>query len=230
MISIFVLLLLSFLIFLFVVFALTKDDFILIRKNISTEQIFNIAFLVGFAALFSARAVFVISHFTPHYYNPLVFLLFPYFPGLSLLGAVFGGTFCIALYARFHKIPTLRVLDFFSIAASSGIMLGLFIEYLFTRNLSLYILPLEAVLFGVVSLLLGKLTQLNKLKEGSISFIFFSSLSFIFLVGAFMTFKNISFFVQRESILLIIILLFGVAMVIKNERRPSTRKKWKSIL
>jgi len=63
-------------IFLFTLYCFVRDDYILFRKNISIERIFNIAFLLFGAFLVSARFFYVVFNFSPKFLNPLVFLVF----------------------------------------------------------------------------------------------------------------------------------------------------------
>lgn len=229
MISVFAILILSFLTLLFILFVLTKDDFVFIRKNITTEQVFNITFLVGIVALFGARLAFVLFHFGPLYYNPLVFLLFPYFPGLSLVGAVLGGLMCVLLYSKVHKIPMSHFLDFLAVATSGSIVVGFLTEYVFIRHFTVTNMLLGAIIFALLAIMLWKCIQINILKEGTVAFLFLASFAFIFLADSAIKTRTPLFLIQKESIIFCIIFIFSMAIVIKNEKRFTARKKWKSI-
>jgi hypothetical protein len=50
------------------------------------------------------------------YFNPLVFFLVPYFPGLSLTGGVVGGVLMLLTVMKRRKYPRGRFFDFFSFA------------------------------------------------------------------------------------------------------------------
>ena len=104
-------------IFLFCVYFLAKDDLILLRKDVSMEKFFNLTFLGTIFCLLSARLFYGIFHATTILLNPIVLLLFPYFPGLSLVGGVIGGAIFF-LYLYFVKKKQLalgRMFDFCSI-------------------------------------------------------------------------------------------------------------------
>ena len=75
---------------LFLIYTLSKEDFILLRKDISMDKLFNFIFLIFIVGLFSSRVIYAIIYSPRMFLNPLLFLLFPYFPGLSLLGGVVG--------------------------------------------------------------------------------------------------------------------------------------------
>ena len=65
-------------IFLFAVYQLSRDDFLFLRKGISTEHVFNVLFLGLPVALFASRLVYAILHPSFRYFNPLIFLIVPY--------------------------------------------------------------------------------------------------------------------------------------------------------
>ncbi|MBI3366803.1 hypothetical protein HY041_04225, partial [Candidatus Roizmanbacteria bacterium] len=113
-----IVLLICLFVFLYCVYLLSNDDFIFLRKDVTMERLFNLVFLGGLFSLFFARAVFGIFNQKSIFANPLVFLLFPYFPGLSLLGGVLGvGAFIGFLATRKNStLPLGRMSDFLSIA------------------------------------------------------------------------------------------------------------------
>lgn len=170
----------GFVTFLFTLYVLCHDDFILFRKNIDMEKIFNIAFLSVFAGLFFARLSFVILYFTPLYINPLAFLLFPYFPGLSLPGGMLGGTLALILILGGKKYPEGRIFDFFVIAFFTAALLcelalfgGLFVLSKKVPLMHLYQILMLFVLLVTTTMISRK----HAIKEGStgmLSIILFS--------------------------------------------------------
>ena len=86
-------------VFLYCVFVLANEDFVFLRQDVTMEKIFNIIFIGGLISLFFARLFYEFSA-KNIFSNPLVFLLIPYFPGLSLLGGVAGA----GAYFLFLKI------------------------------------------------------------------------------------------------------------------------------
>src|SRR5438270_6523068 len=105
-----------FFIALFCIYLLSRDDFILLRKNITLEQVFNYAFVSLAVGILSARIVYVLLHPSLRYLNPLVFLIFPYFPGLSTIGGVIGVMIFLLAVSRKKKIPKGRLYDIFSLS------------------------------------------------------------------------------------------------------------------
>ncbi|MDO8639813.1 MAG: prolipoprotein diacylglyceryl transferase [bacterium] len=177
------LLVFCFLVYLFCLFLLTREDFLLIRKGISTEQIFNYVFLIAFVALFSSRLSYVAFNFDKSFLNPLVFLLFTHFPGLSLAGAVIGGGLFSCLLFKNKNVPLAHGLDLLAISFLCSLTLGSFINLLTmikTGFPAVLIFPfLSLVIFVFMSIIYHKS---RAIKDGGItclSLILFSALSFI---------------------------------------------------
>src|SRR5258706_5468218 len=108
---IFIVIIFCFFVFLYVLYYLAKDDFVIIRKDVSLESVFNLAFLAGIVSLVSSRVGFAIFSHNLNYFNPLVFLAFPYFPGFSLTGGIVGMSLFVYFYSSFRKMPFGRILD-----------------------------------------------------------------------------------------------------------------------
>jgi hypothetical protein len=125
-----IVIILSIFIFLFTLYALSREDFVFLRKNISLIEAFDVAWIVLLAALLSSRLLYVIFHFDKTYLNPLVFFLIPYFPGLSLIGAVLGALLSLMIITKRHKYPRGRFFDFFSFAFLSVLPLSSIASFL----------------------------------------------------------------------------------------------------
>lgn len=119
-----IIILLCFFLFLFTLYVLSREDFVFLRKNISVEEIFDVAFITAVVSLFFSRLFFVLIQFDMSYLNPLIFFLIPYFPGLSLLGGILGCVVSVLIITKHKKYPRGRFLDFFSIALLSVLPLG----------------------------------------------------------------------------------------------------------
>lgn len=215
-----------FFVFLFCLYVLSHDDFVFLRKNISLEQIFNIALLSIAAGFFGARFVYVTSHFNPQFLNPLVFLLFPYFPGLSLTGGVLSSILFIVFYSIRHKISTGRLLDFVSCSALISIAFGFFLFTFFdffakkhTEILNITIAFMYIILsFVFLVYLLPKLRS-GELQEGSIGLLFLLSFSLIsFIIEIIHKTNKVVVFLSIEGIISIVIFLISLVLFIKQEK------------
>lgn len=215
-------------IFLYVIFAFAHDDFILLRKNISLEHLFNITFIDILVSLFTARVLFIAEHFNPVYFQPLVFFLFPYFPGLSLLGGVIGGYLYLTYSTYRRKMPLPRVSDVFCLAffiSSSLGMVGVYlVDILFTKKLS-WMTLINGGIFMIIGIILAIIFSHGKIKDGSTALLGGATFSLTELGIKFAgNFKKISFGV--EDILFLIFFFMCVILYFQQEHfSPKFGKK-----
>jgi len=215
------LLLISLFLFLYCVFVLAKDDFLLLRKNVTLEQLFNVSFLSFFGGLFLSRLVFVLEHAKAAYLNPLVFFLFSYFPGLSITGGIFGATLVLWVYTGRKKIPFGRILDIFSVSFFFSWSAGLFLNFIISLALTHHIgfpLLFSSIAFFCLFLLFIWLFATGKLKDGNIGFIGFAMFAIVQFASSMLARgpKNyVSFTI--EDVLLIFLFLGFIGMYIQQE-------------
>lgn len=181
----FIVLIICLVIFLFSLYTFAHDDFILLRRNVSTDDVFNYAFLISLVSLLFSRVFFVLFHPKPVFLNPLGFILFPYFPGLSLTGAVVGGIFFLAILFRKKNFPIGRIFDFFSLALLSAMPIG-FIGYILLSSDHSIPTILELVAYSIILIfsvifLTPKFLKSGK-EDGIIGLIFLISFSIISII------------------------------------------------
>lgn len=184
----FIVIIICFIIFLFSLYSYSHDDFILLRKDVSTENVFNYAFFGGVISLIFARIFYVLSNPDPAFLNPLVFLIFPYFPGLSFLGAVFGGCLFFLILLRRKKIPVARVLDFFSLSFLASMPVG-FIGYSILSGDRSYFLISQFFFYLLLSLVFVFIfipRFKTDRKDGVLGLIFLISVSLNYLIKNFL--------------------------------------------
>lgn len=213
-------LLFCFIIFLYVLYLLSHDDFVVLRSSASMEKIFNAAFLSGISGLFLSRLVFVISDPSPVFHSFLGFLLFPYFPGLSLIGGLIGGFGFAHLYFKSRNLPFGRLMDFFSMGFLVAYPAGLIGTLILSSQMLLwpfYVSILLAIcILGIFIKYVLPRSLGGKLKDGSLSLIFFSSFSFIYiLTNIFLS--NFKIILSVENVLSIIFLSFSFFLLAKQE-------------
>lgn len=221
--SILLILFSSSLIVLFSLYILSHEDFVLIRKNISVERIFNMAVIAFVVSFFFARFFYVLFNFNSKFLNPFTFFVFPYFPGLSLPAAVLGGSLFVLLYAHKHKMPVFRIFDFFLLSFLSVLPLGFLISYLpflqkkvFVNNELFLLIIYILILFIFIKILLPRM-QRGELKEGSLGFlvlIFFPLLSLIQNIIGIKDFINI---ITPDNIVLFLLLIFSSFFFLRQE-------------
>ena len=215
--------LLCFFIFLFALFVLTRDDFVLIRKDVTLDVVFNISFVAFAVSLTSSRILYVILNPSSDFLNPLVFLLFPYFPGLSLLGAVAG---------KQLKLPIGRLIDYFSISFLSSLPIGIigyFLlegENLFKMGPIILVLVYTVLFFILIKILLPRLLS-GRLKDGTIGLIFLICFSLISLISGFMARGKNMFNLGLEDLILVITLYASLVFLFRQEKLLTKIKKLK---
>jgi hypothetical protein len=225
-------LLFCFFIFLFALYLLTRDDFVFIRKDVSLEKVFNMAFTTFAASILGARILYVILNPSSNFFNPLVFLLFPYFPGLSLVGGVGGGVLFLVFLCKYQKLPMGRLLDFFSISFLSALPIGTIGYFLVSRQNLFAILPISLILayiilfFVFIKILLPLLLS-GGLKDGTIGLIFLICFASISLVGNFIGRVGNLLNLGLEELILTILLYTSLVFLFRQEKLLTRLKKFK---
>lgn len=215
-----------FLVFLFSLYVLSRDDYVFLRKNISTEQVFNSAILNILIALFFARLFYVFLNPSLNFLNPLVFLLFPYFPGLSIAGGLMGGIIFLFFYFPKHKMPANRLFDFFLFSFLSVLPIGFLTAELWVLFAEKIKSPLEFLpflIYTIVFLFFAKvfvpMQKRGEIKGGSLGLLVLISYSIISLFfDIFSKTDKILLFLSKEDFLLILIFLVALFYLNKQEK------------
>ncbi|OGH10195.1 MAG: hypothetical protein A2152_02800 [Candidatus Levybacteria bacterium RBG_16_35_6] len=207
-----------FFIFLFTLYQLSQDDFIFIRKGISVETIFNTAFSIAIISLIAARLLYIFSYPRPVFFTFLGSFLFPYFPGLSIIGCVFGGAIFLSIYSYYKKFPIGRMLDFFSVSLLSSLPFGFLFVFLLNlgnkfllTSLVFYILFLIFTIFFLL-----RLSTKGKIKDGGIGLLFLIIFSiFTLVINIFIA--NLHFVYSLENIIIFPGLILSLALFIYKQ-------------
>jgi len=229
-----IVLLICLFVFLYCVYLLANDDFIFLRRDVTMERLFNIVFLGSLFSLFFAR-LFYGFHAKSVLANPFVFLLFPYFPGLSLVGGVLGAVVVFLFLATRKKnsLPLGRMADFFSIAFLVTLPVGFLGYFMFAENgfsavaagslvITYLILFIIFLRFLLPSLLNGKL------KEGTITCLVLILFSGISLVSNLFPKINILDFLRNfDNLMLVVILIASAVFLIKQESLLTNLKEFR---
>ena len=208
---------------LFSVYYLSRDDLILLRKDVTTEQIFNLTFTVFLVGLFFGRLAYGLLYSTKIFSNPLIFFLFPYFPGLLLLGGIIGGLIFLLLISKSKNLPAGRIFDIFSISILSCLSLGYFgFFWLSGQNLlsikPIFLIIIYIILFYVFIKYIHQYLLKGILKDGSGGLLFLISFSPISLtINIIDKFKSNPFLGKPENPILFVIFIFSATAFIKQE-------------
>lgn len=215
-----IVLIFCFIIFLFAVYALSRDDFVILRSNTPMDKIFNAAFLVGFFSLFCSRFFYVFLNPKAIFFNPLGFVLFPYFPGLSPMGAVLGGYFISLFILDFWNLPVGRIIDFFSIAFLSAFPFGFVGEFIFSQKKISFPFYLSLILYILALLIFARfilpLSSVKKIKDGSLSILFMSAFSLTYLASNIILSLG-NDVLSPENLIAFLILVSFIIVFVKKE-------------
>lgn len=213
-------------IFLYCIYVLSNDDFIFLRRDVTMEKLFNLIFIGALFSLFGARFFYGLFQAKSILYNPWVFLLIPYFPGLSLLGGVVGaGAYVLFLKNRKKDIlPLGRICDFLSIAFLISLPVGFLGYLLFSeKGVNVIRLGVQAATYFILFVIFLKffLPRLlnGKFKEGTITFLFLICFFLVNLVAnAFSQVNILGYFKNAENIILIATILLSAGVLTYYER------------
>ncbi len=225
----FIFLFLGLIAFLFTLYEVSKDDTLFIRKNVTLDNLFTLAFFtVGIGLLF-ARIFYVIVDFSLTYLNPLVFFLIMYYPGLSFPGGLTAAAVFLLFYARRKKMPLGHTFDFFGISLLSAMPFG-YVATMFLNPFNPFqhvFLPIVvAVLYGIgVGVLLPR-SHRNELRAGTLGTSSILVISFvIFLTSVFHSINKGVFSLSIADIISLSTFLISLLFFIKQEYIFSKVKK-----
>lgn len=216
-----IIILICFFIFLYFLYYFSRDDFVIVRKDISMERIFNLAFLTAIVSIFFSRLSFVLESLDPRLLNPLEFLAVPYFPGLSLIGGMLGAAIFIFLYGSFRKLPVGKMLDLFTLSFMGVLPLGLignFIVHLGKVSLFSNLIFIFSIF---VLLLFAKIiypfSGRGEIKDGTLGLMFGAIFSFLyFMTRLFLNLKDFSF-LSLDNILILVVLFSSLILLVNQE-------------
>lgn len=189
---------------LFILFVLSKRDFVLLRKNISVGQIFDLALLSFAIAFFLGRFFYIINSFQFALLSPIKFFYIFKFPGFSFLGVFVSG--CVTIYFFFRKTKALsRIYDIFALSFFPILIASIvFFEYPF---LSFFTSLLLFVI--LIALFISFIQSHDKyfMRDGGISLLTIALFSFhTFMVQFFASSSKIFIFsfIQWVSLLVVV--------------------------
>ncbi len=213
--------LLCFFLFLYVLYYISRDDFVIVRRDIQMEKIFNMAFLSGVVVLFFSRLLFMLFNSASSILNPLNFFALPYFPGFSLTGGIVSGILFIYFYSTNKKMPVGKILDLFTMSFIGVLPVGYFLTYIVSLGKTSlffnFLFMFSIVFFVVFRYIFYPFSQKGEIKDGSFSLIFLSLFSFLyFLTKMFLNIKTFSF-LGPENLMLLVLLFSSLILLLNQE-------------
>ncbi len=193
------------------------------------DKLFNIFFLVFFAGLLLSRVVYVLLYSPKMFMDPLAFLLFPYFPGLSLIGGVIGGLIFITVYSRMKNIPFGRIVDHFLFSFISSLPIGILGYFLLSGAKNYFSLITSAIFILFFYLVIRYPYQLllkGTIRDGSLGLIILTAFSLIlFIEKIILNYKEFAFVKLPENYLHLMVFVVCVGLFVKQERIITTKKR-----
>ncbi len=225
----FLLLFIIFFIFLFGIYKLGKEDFVFMRKNISMEKIFDIAFLITFGGFIFARFFYLVLHASKEQ-NSFMELFSSSINGLSLTGGVLGAAICLYLISRKDKLPLGRVFDFFSLSFLSVLPILFIGNAFFVAKGDILLTLVSGILYLIltaffIKILYPRLLSGN-LREGSLSILFLLSFSAASILSSMLNPVNgIFLFMKIDDFFMVSLFLLSLILLMKQEHRTTRNKK-----
>jgi len=212
-------LLLGFFIFLFIVYLFAKDDYVLFRKNVSLDQVFNISVICFVVGVLISRLAYVIFHPKWGYLNPLVLFLFPYFPGLLLSGGVIGTMFFLLFITKYTKLPTGRILDIFSLALFPSTIVTMASMIVVALLMKQQVFIIDSIVILVLTIIYIPYAigfEKTKWKEGVIatSLLFIYALIFVIKDAILLKFHILS--ILQQDVLFLLLIVFTLFLLIQE--------------
>lgn len=210
-----------FFLFLYIIYYLAREDFVLTRKDIPVGKVFSMVFWVGLVALFSARLVFVASHPTSTLLNPLGFLAFYYYGGLSLVGAIAGTGLFVYFYCQSKKMPAGKIFDLLTLSFMGVLPVGLAGNFIISLGKTGLFIDCLVVFSILLLIIFGKFiypfSTKGEIKDGSLGFMFVAIFSLgYFLIKLFLDIKDFAF-LNPENILLLVLLFSSLILLLNQE-------------
>ena len=210
------------LLFLYALYRFVKDDYIFIRKGISLEQSYDIAFITLWIGLIVSRCLYLLFHF---HQGENLFIDFFTFKnnGFSLIGAIVGGSLAIYFLSKQKRLPFGRLSDFLSLSFLYSLPLLFLATATYMRKNELLFVFLNALIYFVlllffVQFLYPKIMN-RSLKEGVAGTIFLLLFSLIALTTSLISsLKNIVSFISPENIILGLTCVVSVVLLIRLEQ------------
>ncbi|OGH02586.1 MAG: hypothetical protein A2798_03025 [Candidatus Levybacteria bacterium RIFCSPHIGHO2_01_FULL_37_17] len=217
----FLTLIICFVIFLYNLYLVSKDDSLLIRRDVLIYKMFNLSIISAFASLFFSRLFHVVSYPNSAFNNVLGFIAFTHIPGLSLIGAIAGGLLFVAIYSKYRKYPIGRVIDLFTVAFLGVLPIAYILFFILKLGKTDTFFNIFLFLSFVISLVfikgVYKLSEKGELKDGSFSLIFLTVFSLLyFLVKLFSNLSNFSF-LRIENLLSFVVIFLSIVLLINQE-------------
>lgn len=220
----FIILLIVLLYIMFLVYSLAKNDFVLLRKNVSLPELFDGVILSMISGLFFARVFYLIEIQEFTWFHPFRFVHLVKLPGLSIFG-FFVGVIPVLYYMLRKKKVMQRVYDIVFIS-----LFPLFVFSLITRTYSLAIPSFLIQIFlafagSVILWICTRFYHNYTLKDGSIAMIICMFMSVDLFLYGFVSKHKILISSFSFSQICAVLLFVGAAILLLRNQFELFKKK-----
>lgn len=226
----FLIALFCFFILFYTLYILGKDDYVLIRKNLSLEQLFDFVFVGIFAGIILGEVLLIIFNISIREGDFISRIFSPMGAGFFLTGVVLGCIFVIYLLGKYRNLPMGRLFDFFSLAFLSALPAGYLLSVLLVEKSDIiyYVIPGLFYLIAQVffwRFLLPRIMS-GKLREGSLCSLFILTFSIVSLFDSiFYKFMHSSIRIDAKELILVSLFFGGLFFLLRVNHRQILRRK-----
>jgi len=167
----------------FLLYMFSKQDFVLLRQNISLSEIFDLSALTLITGFIFGRIFYILNVFNFQLFNILQFFHLFRFPGISNLGFFTGGAIAIYMLFRNQKGMS-RIFDIFSLSFFPLFVFIILVEFI--EKHSWYLLGAVLTISVISFIFFIKSHSRYILRDGGISIIFYIYLALITLISQFL--------------------------------------------
>lgn len=195
---------------LFILYAIARHDFVLIRQNISLRQVFDNAFITIFVAFIVARIGFILYTWRLDLFSPLrFFYLFKYSGILPIAG--FIGAFFITIFLYRKRKNKLRIFDITFIAFFPLMLLDILLQ-----PSGMIGLIIKSVAFLVLLLFYIWFLRIHgefAIKDGVITFLTTIVYCLVLLALSFVSFGVFAFpYIFYQGLIILVLLASSVLL------------------
>lgn len=167
---------------LFMLYILVRHDFVLARKSLLLQEIFDTTFFAYISFVFFGRLFYVLGELKIEHLQFIRFFHLIRFPGILFLGGVVG--FGLVIYLVFRKKKILaRIFDIYSLSLYPIFLFALAISYQggYFLYFNILIFILSCIFLG-----LGIYSYKNyTLKDGTVTYLFICLVSIFTIISEF---------------------------------------------
>lgn len=198
---------------LFILYVLVRHDFVLARKSLLLQEIFDTTFFAYLSFLFFGRLSYVLGEMKFNYLQSIVFFHLIRFQGVLFLGGIVGFGLVIYLFFRKKKI-LYRIFDIYSLS-----LYPIFLFALATSYHGGYFLYFNLLIFILSGIFLGLGIYSYKnytLKDGTVTYLFICLVSIFTIISEFSNTNRpiFSYLTIPQSVSILLFLIFSVLLLL----------------